>query len=246
MELAKYKVIHWYMDKLSLEFLNIGVVAFNDTAFKFELIGDDLIKKMSSASFINKKTLTYTVNYINLLLSRISSEKELEQALSKEYFDNFRFGQTQLFRAFEGLDAELNELFYRYISYKFGTKRDKPQSANKEDIKKAVRELADREFKNSIKIKKRDGFDFSLIIKDKEYPSILGSIENKEDISRAFSRQLEIPGFSGIYGITTPEPKITTRTAMFKDALLKVGYDPVQFANENQIYDSLEKLLGVA
>ncbi len=246
MELAKYKVIHWYMDKLSLEFLNIGVVAFNDTAFKFELIGDDLIKKMSSASFINKKTLTYTVNYINSLLSRISSEKELEQALSKEYFDNFRFSQTQLFRAFDELDAELNELFYRYVYYKFGTKRDKPQGINRERIKKEVRELADKEFKNSIKIKKRDGFDFSLIVKDREYPSILGSIENKEDIGRAFNRQLEIPNFSGIYGITTPELRITNKTAMFKDALLKVGYEPIQFADKDQIYDSLEKLLGVA
>ena len=144
------------------------------------------------------------------------------------------------------MENELNELFYRYIYYKFGTKRDKPQGINREHIKEAVRELADKEFKNSIKIKKRDGFDFSLIVKDREYPSILGSIENKEDIGRAFNRQLEIPNFSGIYGITTPELRITNKTAMFKDALLKVGYEPIQFADKDQIYDSLEKLLGVA
>ncbi|WP_314702943.1 hypothetical protein [Campylobacter rectus] len=246
MKLAKYKVIHWYMDKLSLEFLNIGVVIFDDTVFKFELVSDEIIKRMSVSPFINKRVLAYTVDYINALLSGVSSEKELEQALSKEYFDNFRFSQTQFFHAFDNIENELNELFYRYIYYKFGTKRDKPQGINREHIKEAVRELADKEFKNSIKIKKRDGFDFSLIVKDREYPSILGSIENKEDIGRAFNRQLEIPNFSGIYGITTPELRITNKTAMFKDALLKVGYEPIQFADKDQIYDSLEKLLGVA
>ena len=35
MELAKYRVVHWYMDKLALEFLNIGVVAFDSKKFVF-------------------------------------------------------------------------------------------------------------------------------------------------------------------------------------------------------------------
>lgn len=245
MELTKYRVVHWYMDKLALEFLNIGVVAFDSKKFIFKLIDDELLLKIK-ANFIDKTIMSYTINHIRGILEKCENENDLDRALAASYQDNFRFSPPQLFNAFDSLENETNELFYRYISYKFGAKRDKPQSVNKEHIKEAVRELADKEFKNSIKVKKRYGFDFSLIIKDKEYPSILGSIENKEDISRAFSRQLEIPNFSGIYGITTPEPKITTRTAMFKDALLKVGYDPIQFANENQIYDSLEKLLGVA
>ena len=233
------------MDKLSLEFLNIGVVAFNSEKFIFKLIDDELLSKIK-ANFINKTIMSYTIDHIGHILEKCKNENDLDRALAASYQDNFRFSPPQLFNAFDSLENETNELFYRYISYKFGAKHDKPQSVNKEHIKEAVRELADRDFRNSIKVKKRDGFDFSLIIKDKEYPSILGSIENKEDISRAFSRQLEIPNFSGIYGITTPELRITNKTAMFKDALLKVGYEPIQFADKDQIYDSLEKLLGVA
>lgn len=119
------------MNKLSLEFLNIGVVVFDDTSFKFKLIDDTLLKKMASASFIDKSVLIYTINYINNLLSTISSEKELDQALSKEYFDSFRFSSTQFFNAFDSLEIELEELFYRYIYYKFENKRTKPQKQKK-------------------------------------------------------------------------------------------------------------------
>ncbi|WP_103613344.1 hypothetical protein [Campylobacter concisus] len=242
MKLTKYKIIHWYMNKLSLEFLNIGVVVFDDTSFKFKLIDDTLLKKMASASFIDKSVLIYTINYINNLLSTISSEKELDQALSKEYFDSFRFSSTQFFNAFDSLEIELEELFYRYIYYKFENKRTKPQKT-KENIKEAIQELAKREFKNHIKIKNLNGFDFSISIKDREYPSILGSIESKDDISRAFNRQLEIPNFRGIYGITTPELRLTNKAEMFKQALTNIGYSPRQFADKDQIYNSLEQLL---
>lgn len=230
------------MNKLSLEFLNIGVVVFDDTSFKFKLIDDTLLKKMASASFIDKSVLIYTINYINNLLSAISSEKELDQALSKEYFDSFRFSSTQFFNAFDSLEIELEELFYRYIYYKFENKRVKPQRT-KENIKEAIQELAKREFKNYIKIKNLNGFDFSISIKDREYPSILGSIESKDDISRAFNRQLEIPNFRGIYGITTPELRVTYKAEMFKQALTNIGYSPQQFADKDQIYNSLEQLL---
>lgn len=88
-----------------------------------------------------------------------------------------------------------------------------------------------------------NGFDFSISIKDREYPSILGSIESKDDISRAFNRQLEIPNFRGIYGITTPELRLTNKAEMFKQALTNIGYSPRQFADKDQIYNSLEQLL---
>ncbi|MFL1705725.1 hypothetical protein ACHJH3_01850 [Campylobacter sp. MOP7] len=246
MSFAKYKVIHWYMDKLSLEFLNIGVVAFDDYDFKFRLIDNSLIKAMSSANFINRKILAYTAEYIGELLAKVKNERELEQALSKEYFDNFRFSRTQLFSPFSPLDIEIDALFERYVGYKFDDKLSKPHNANREHIKQAVKELAEKEFKNYVKFSKRNGFDFSLILQKREYPSILGSIENKEDISRAFSRQLEIPEFKGIYGITNTVHKNTVRVAMFKDTLLNIGYRPMPFADKEQIQDSLEKLLVVA
>lgn len=242
MNLAKYKVIHWYMDKLSLEFLNIGVVIFNDNNFKFRLIDDHISRIMSSANFINKKILSYTVNYIESILRNVKNERELEQSLLKEYFDNFRFSQTKLFNAFQPLSVELDMLFDRYVTYKFNMYKHQP-SANREHIKQAVRELAEKEFKNYVKFNNRYGFDFSLILQKREYPSILGSIENKEDISRAFNRQLEIPDFKGIYGITNTVPKNTARVAMFKDTLLNIGYDPMPFADKKQIQDSLEKIL---
>lgn len=123
MEFAKYRVIHWFFDKQALEFLNIGIVVFSDDGeFIFKIIDDDLLAKIK-ANFISKSVLSYTINHIWSFLEKCKSESDLENALKSEYQDNFRFSETKLFRPFENLESELDQLFYRYIEYKFDNKR---------------------------------------------------------------------------------------------------------------------------
>ena len=75
------------------------------------------------ANFISKSVLSYTINHIRSFLEKCKSESDLENALKSEYQDNFRFSETKLFRPFENLESELDQLFYRYIEYKFDNKR---------------------------------------------------------------------------------------------------------------------------
>ena len=123
MEFAKYRVIHWFFDKQALEFLNIGIVVFNDDSeFMFKLIDESLLAKIR-ANFINKPVLLYTINHIRSFIETCKNESDLENVLKSEYQDNFKFSETKLFRPFESLESELDQLFYRYIEYKFDKKR---------------------------------------------------------------------------------------------------------------------------
>lgn len=123
MKFAKYRVIHWFFDKQALEFLNIGIVVFNDDGeFMFKLIDESLLAKIK-ANFINKPVLLYTINHIRSFIETCKSESDLENVLKSEYQDNFKFSETKLFRPFESLESELDQLFYRYIEYKFDKKR---------------------------------------------------------------------------------------------------------------------------
>lgn len=88
----------------------------------FKLIDDNLLAKIK-ANFISKPVLSYTINYIRSFLEKCKSEGDLENALKSEYQDNFRFSETKLFRPFESLENELDQLFYRYIEYKFDDKK---------------------------------------------------------------------------------------------------------------------------
>ena len=124
MEFANYRVIHWFFNKQSLEFLNIGVVVFTDNNdFLFKLIDDKLLAKIE-ANFINKEVLAYTIGYIDSFLKRCKSGKDLEHILKTEYQDNFKFSETKTFRPFDSLEDELDQLFYHYIGYKWD-KKDK-------------------------------------------------------------------------------------------------------------------------
>ena len=121
---ANYRIIHWFFNKQTLEFLNIGIVVFTDNGdFLFKLIDDKLLAKIE-ANFINKEVLSYTINHIDSFLKRCKNGKELDAILETEYQDNFKFSETKTFRPFESLEDELDELFHFYIAYKWD-KKDK-------------------------------------------------------------------------------------------------------------------------
>ena len=120
MEVANYRVIHWYFNKQALEFLNIGIVVFTDNGdFLFKMIDEKLLAKIE-ANFINKVVLSYTIKHISSFLEKCKSGKDLENILRSEYQDNFRFSEIRTFRPFESLEDELDQLFYFYIGYKWG------------------------------------------------------------------------------------------------------------------------------
>lgn len=121
---SNYRVIHWFFNKQTLEFLNIGVVVFDDNNnFLFKLIDDKLLAKIE-ANFINKEVLSYTINHINSFLKKCKNGEELDAILKTEYQDNFRFSEIKTFRPFDNLEDELDQLFYFYIGYKW-SKKDK-------------------------------------------------------------------------------------------------------------------------
>lgn len=119
MEFANYRVTHWFFNKQALEFLNIGVVVFTDNSeFLFKMIDEKLLAKIE-ANFINKTILSYTINHISSFLEKCKNGKDLEHALKSEYQDNFRFSEVRVFRLFDNLDDELDQLFHFYIGYKW-------------------------------------------------------------------------------------------------------------------------------
>ena len=85
-ELLNYQVVHYYNNKTALEFINIGIIAYNKDSFSFKFIEEDM--ENFSCSLFNKKTLIGTIEYLKNIFSSCKSYDEFKKQTL--YMDNFR------------------------------------------------------------------------------------------------------------------------------------------------------------
>lgn len=239
-----YEIIHYYPNKTTLEFINIGVIGYSSNFFSFRLLDEEI--EHLNCSFINIKALMGTVELLKSKLQNCKGIKEL--ARSDMYFDDFGFSKTMLTKVYGDYQKELDSVYGDFISYKF----EKPKIVHdrREEIKLLSKEIIKKEFKGSVSFMENPYFDFVLNIKDgkkiKQYPTIIGSLFNSADTSRALRLLIETDITKGIYGYINHTEEIIRHSKVAKKTLSileeKLNFNAKNFSNENTIIDSIATL----
>jgi len=247
----KYKLIHYYWNKTSLEFINIGIICYDEKNFKYKIIDASFVENIR-CNFLKKKIFKNTILYLIDILHSSSNINELNK--KSLYFDNFKFSNEFLSKYYD-FDEELNSLFEQYVLYKFHT--PKYSNQRKEIIKKikdASINIIHKSFKNYITIiedKKLNSFDLTIKLNNKRRKDFLsfvyGSLRNTDDVSKALKAEMSIYEnpynydfyFASIYPIEANNKK----DAFSKQLLEKISYKISDFSSEDKVYKTFEEIV---
>ena len=247
-DLINYNVIHYYPNRTALEFINIGVVVYNNEYFSFKLIEEEI--DHVSCSFIHKKALKGTIDYPKRIFQKCKSINDFNNKTM--YFDDFSISKPMLSKVFGDYKNELDSLYFDFVSYKF----DKPtvQHDKREEIKNLSKRIVKTKFQRYVTYNENEHFDFVLNIQKKSniqpYPTIIGSLFNSADTSRVF-KLLIAPDSNvetGLYGYINTEEDLVRRhdqagktLSVIKD---KLKFSAANFSNEESIENSIERLVS--
>jgi len=241
----KYKIVHYYWNKSTFEYINIGVICFNENNLKYKIIDPAHIENIR-CNFLNKKIFKNTVMYIQDILNSVSNIEELNKKTL--YFDNFSFSNEYITKH-KNFDDELNSLFEFYVLYKFDFRKKNTAREKVENIKQISYQIIQKEFKNFLEIMPNKNFD--LVIKPKNKKQTLsyiyGSLKNTEDVSKALKAEISlyerpynyIFNFASIYPIENKNKK----EAFSKKILEKISYHITDFSSEEKIHNYFENLI---
>lgn len=183
----KFNIIRYYPKIQTYEFINVGIILQDDNEIYYRLLEEEEISKLHCPSLVKSKILK---NSLETLDNFLQNKKELNitiDTISNRY-KNILDTSFQLIHS--GSDEPENliqKLFYDYIGYKFETE-EKISKLSK--IIDDTENLVKKEFKGYLKVRKSNingyNLDFLNTKTNFIHHSLLGSIENSENVARAF------------------------------------------------------------
>ena len=233
----KYRVIHAYENKTSMEFVNVGVVAEDTDRFTYRLLdGEDL--KRVRCNLYNRDALEATIEYIRQSLSEVSSLQELDQVTF--YFDNFSFSSTMLSKVGYDMNEEIESLYRQYVSYKINNHQSE-RSTVKKIIEESIR--ISEEFGKDLKARIDDDryFDMWISTRKSRFRAVVGSLNNSSDLNRAVNGAVESRLTNKIFGDVNDH--LNDLGKVRKEIVERINYKVLDFHNEDAIKRSYEALL---
>jgi hypothetical protein len=242
MKQIRYRVIHAYQNKSALEFFNIGVIAYTSDRIGYRLINENELRSIH-CNLIKRDALAHLLKYLESEFKDVKSFKDIER--KHLYYDDFSFSKEFFGKMLYDLNDELASLFRQYVSYKF--EHPKIHHSYHEIIKEKSIEIAEKKFRRYIQIDDPNNSIFDMLIRVKRngksalYPTIVGSLRNTNDISRAVKAKInenpKSPMFGYLYSITGQ--KESNAANVIQD----IGYKLDDFSNEESINKTFEELL---
>lgn len=183
----RFNIIRYYPKIQTYEFINVGIVVYDNNQIFYRLLSEEEISKLHCPALIHSKILKNALNSLDdFLQDRIYLKSALDE-LSNRYENILDTSFQLVYGGVESSKELVDKLFYDYIGYKL-------ESKEKEDrYKKFIaktKDIIQKEFKGYLKVKKSKIHGYSLDFLNEKtnqiHHSLLGSIENSENISRAF------------------------------------------------------------
>jgi len=236
-KIYEYKVIRYFPNSFSDEFINIGVM-LDGTNQKERILNESEAKHLYCSALIGENKKFYgVIEYLNNLVEKGILYDE------HHYFHNFEFSERKQFISEKNENEIVEDLFENYIGYKF-------QSEEKLDkrirlIQKSYSILeSEFKFNKNIHIYKAEKFDFEIKHQrtQKIYHSNVGSIANKQDIVKMIMEtplHKEKNHYYNFLNIAT-----STKNNDYKERLDLNNIEYSDYSNEEKIVEYFEKLIA--
>jgi len=183
----RFNIIRYYPKIQTYEFINVGIILEDNNEIYYRLLEEEEISKLHCSSLIKSKVLRNSLDTLDKFLQNKEKLNITINTISNRY-KNILDTSFQLIHSGSQKSEDLVEkLFYDYIGYKFDGE-DKITKLSK--IIDNTENLVKKEFKDYLKVKKSKINGYSLDFLNTKtnfiHHSLLGSIENSENVARAF------------------------------------------------------------
>jgi hypothetical protein len=239
----KFHIVRYYPKIQTYEFINVGVILYDRDDVYYRLLQPEEVGKLHCPSLIESKVLKNSLESLDKFLQEQKSQQEVLQDISKRY-KNILDTSFQLAYAGDENSEELTQkLFYDYIGYKFDVEEKKDRLYR---LIETTRSLVSKEFKNlEVKKSKIKGYSLDFFNKKTQriHHTLLGSIENSENVARAFLKAPSNSDAKQVYDFLNTRVNLTNHGIDNRIKLQKLDIHVYRYANEEDIAQYCERVL---
>lgn len=183
----RFHIVRYYPKIQTYEFINVGIIVYDKNEVFYRLLQADEQSKLHCPSLIESKVLRNSLDSLDKYLQDQQSLNAVIEDISKRYKNILDTSFQLVYSGNEDAETLVNKLFYDYVGYKLEVE----EKENKLDLLiEKTENIIVKDFKKSLKVKKSKIRGYNLeFLNTKTYHihySLLGSIENSENVARAF------------------------------------------------------------
>jgi len=242
----RFHIVRYYPKIQTYEFINVGIILYDNNEIFYKLLSSDEVSRLHCPSLIESKVLRNSLDSLEDFLQNKKSINATLDDISNRYKNILDTSFQLMYAGDEDTTTLVNKLFYDYIAYKFDIENKKDRLA---ELIEATFDLVSKDYKKNLEVRRSDikGYNLDFINKKSKqiHHSLLGSIENSENISRAF---IHVP--SNIdkqfkYNFLNIKSKWSDIAENNKIKLNKLGINFYNYRNSDDIDNYCETILSL-
>lgn len=240
----RFHIVRYYPKIQTYEFINVGIVLYDRNEVFYRLLQSEEISKLHCPSLIESKILR---NSLESLDGYLQNQQELNVVLedvSKRYKNILDTSFQMVHNGDEESTILVDKLFYNYVGYKFDNEE---KESKLERLISKTETIINTEYKQHLTVKKSQIHGYSLDFLNTKtqqiHHSLLGSIENSENVARAFLNAPVDIVASNHYDFLNTRVKISDNGIENRLKLTKLQVGVYNYASEDDIATYCENLL---
>ena len=240
----KFHIVRYYPKIQTYEFINVGIILYEDNQISYKLLSSDEVSKLHCPLLVESKVLK---NSLDSLEDFLQDHKLLHSTLddiSNRYKNILDTSFQLMYAGHEDTKTLVNKLFYDYIGHKFDIESKKDRLA---ELIQATFSLVSTDYTKYLEVRssKIKGYNLDFINKKTKeiHHSLLGSIENSENISRAFIHVPSTIDDRYKYNFLNIKSKLSDASVDNRLKLNKLGINFYNYRNSDDIDNYCETIL---
>jgi hypothetical protein len=241
----RFHIVRYYPKIQTYEFINVGIIVYDNDKVFYRFLQSEEISKLHCPSLIESKILRNSLTSLDAYMQNQQKIDSVLEDVSKRYKNILDTSFQMTYSGNEESIPLVDKLFYDYIGYKFDTVEKKTKLSiiiNKTEI------IVDKEYGKYLKVHESEIRGYSLDFFNNRtkniHHSLLGSIENSENVARAF---LNVPlniSINNKFDFLNTKPNISNNGMENKLRLKKFQLGIYDYTSDEDIGLYCERLLS--
>ncbi len=241
----RFHIVRYFPKIQTYEFVNVGIILYDKNEVFYRLLQSDEVSKLHCPSLIESKVLKNSLNSLDEYMQGQQKLETVIEDVSKRYKNILDTSFQMVFSGDEEPISLVEKLFYDYIGYKFESEEKETKISR---LINKTETIVIKEYKKYLKVKKSQIHGYSLDFfneKTKDiHHSLLGSIENSENVARAFLNAPLNISAKNHFDFLNTKINISNNGIDNKLKLSKLQLGVYDYSSEEDIANYCEKILS--
>ncbi len=240
----RFHIVRYYPKIQTYEFINVGIILYDKNKVFYRLLRSDEVGKLHCPSLIESKVLKNSINSLDEYMQGQQKIDAVLENVSKRYKNILDTSFQMVHNGNEESLPLVEKLFYDYIGYKLESEEKETKISR---LINKTETIIKKEYGKYLKVKTSQIHGYSLDFFNEKtkniHHSLLGSIENSENVSRAFFNAPLNISANNHYDFLNTRVNLTNSGIDNRSKLSKLDIDVYNYSSEDDIAHYCEKLL---